>query len=151
MNEQRLIKAGLTSRRPEWLLLSAGVVTRAHVSTDDGFDYMTFTEARSCIPRLRVLHGAQRKCAERAWTTLVSDLWQLGVLPREREPVLDSSMLWRGGWGGWESGAGASGEEGAACTGRDEHLNRLKRRLASGDVAAAAEMWRIHAPGETQT
>ena len=99
-------------RVPCWILLSAGVVLRAHTCRADGSDFMTFGEAARAIPEL-VTSAAVRRRARLAWQQVVADLRALDVLSVAGEATASAFSIWRGGpRGDGSDGCGAGGGEG---------------------------------------
>ena len=121
-------------RRPVWLLLSAGIVVRAHVCRDDGTAFMSYDEAAMVIPAFARRGGAVHLASRKAWDRLILDLTNLDIVPVPREAVHDAQQVWRG-----TARPSPGAPDGDASTGSRDTLDALIQRMERGDVAAAEE------------
>ena len=126
-------------RRPVWLLLSAGIVVRAHACRSDGTAFMTFDEAAMVVPAFARRGGPALLASRKAWDRLILDLSRLDVAPVPGEGVHDAQQVWRG-----EARPSPGAPDGDASTGPRDSLDALIQRMERGEVAAAEEWARAY-------
>jgi hypothetical protein len=68
-----------------WLLLSAGIVVRAHACRSDGTAFMTFDEAAMVVPAFARRGGPALLASRKAWDRL--------ILPGGRSILLDRETI----------------------------------------------------------